>query len=155
MVSILFHEFFNAAGRVNQFLFACKEGMTVGTDLNLHFSAHRTKFNFVTTGALCFYFMIFWMDILFHFLFPPQKVSQYSLTAEFYFKSERGIIYEFYFIASSNMMAKLFQFKTMSTSQAGENLSPLSVHRFEELLIGLGQFHLVHQEFHGIGRIKG
>jgi len=66
MISILFHEFLNSTGRVNQFLLSCKERMTGRTNLYIHLSVHRPKLYFIPAGTLGGNFMVFGVDIFFH-----------------------------------------------------------------------------------------
>jgi hypothetical protein len=84
MIGILLHELLDPSCRVNKFLFAGEKGMTGRTDLHIHFSVNRTKLHFVAAGTLSLNFMVFRMDIFFHY-FPPniictvqQKTSKLS-----------------------------------------------------------------------------
>ena len=85
MVRILLHELLNPAGRVNKFLFACEEGMTGGTDLHIHFTVHGPKLYFIAAGALRLNFMVFRMNIFFHYCFPPKSELRFY-TAPFNFQ---------------------------------------------------------------------
>ena len=74
MICILFHKFFNPAGRVDQLLLPGKEGVAGGTDFHLDFLIHGAGFHLVPAGALRGNFLIFRMDILFHRSYPPMGI---------------------------------------------------------------------------------
>ena len=82
MIGVLLHEFLNSTCRVNKFLLPCKEGMAGGTNFNTHFSVNRSQLYFVAAGTLCFNFMVFWMNIILHYRFPPKSDLQFD-TATF------------------------------------------------------------------------
>jgi hypothetical protein len=52
-------EFLDAAGGVDEFLLAGKEGVTGGADFDVHFAVHRAELDLVATGADCLDLTVF------------------------------------------------------------------------------------------------
>lgn len=67
-LGVFLFEFFDSTSSIDQFLFAGEEGMTGGTDFDLHFTVDRSEFKLVAAGTDSIYLMVFWMDIRFHFV---------------------------------------------------------------------------------------
>src|SRR6059058_5211807 len=62
----------DAAGRVDQFLFTGKKRMTLGTDFDMKFlTERRAGLKCITARAGDAYFVIFWMNFLFHCCICP------------------------------------------------------------------------------------
>ncbi len=66
-LGVFLFEFLNPAGSIDQFLFAGEERMTGGTDFNLHFTVDGAELKLIAAGTDSIDFMVFWMDIRFHF----------------------------------------------------------------------------------------
>ncbi len=129
-LGVFLFEFLNSTCSINQFLLAGEEGMTGGTDFNLHFTIDGAELKFIATGTNSIDFMVFWMDIRFHFL-PPN----------IFFPSR-----ECNFIKLLNII----QFHPFSIKK-----THLPVHSGKKFFIGLGLTHPIKEKFHGISRVHG
>lgn len=83
MLGVFLLELFNTTSSINQFLFTSEKRMAGRTDLNVYAFIHRAQFNFITTGTFCLDFMIFRMDIRFHWILSLQRI--YSPHSELLF----------------------------------------------------------------------
>ncbi len=68
---VLFSEPFDAAGRIDQFLFTGKKRVAFGADLHAYVLFGRTHLDRVTAGTLDGCFVIIRMDVGFHWYFNP------------------------------------------------------------------------------------
>ena len=66
-LGVFLFKFLNTTCSIDQFLLAGEERMTGGTDFNLHFTIDGAELKFIAAGADSIDFMVFWMDIRFHF----------------------------------------------------------------------------------------
>lgn len=66
-LGVFLFEFLNSTCSINQFLLAGEKGVTAGTDFNLHFTVDGAELEFIAAGTDSIDFMVFWMDIRFHF----------------------------------------------------------------------------------------
>jgi len=79
-LGVFLFEFLDSTCSINQFLLAGEKGVAGGTDFNLHFTVDRAELEFIAAGTDSIYFMVFWMDIRFHFsppniFFPSRECS--------------------------------------------------------------------------------
>ena len=64
---VFFPKPFNTTGRINQFLFACKKRMALGTNFHADVLFRRTHLNGVAAGTLYGRLFIFGMYVSFHY----------------------------------------------------------------------------------------
>ena len=67
MSSVFFLEFLNSACSVYQLLLSSEEGVTSRTDLDFHLTTDGAEFKLITAGTGGIDFMVFWMNIRFHY----------------------------------------------------------------------------------------
>ena len=71
LLAVFLAELLNPAGSINNLLLACVKRMTLRTYLDIQWLVHsRTRFKFIAATASHGYFLVIWMNVCFHCLYP-------------------------------------------------------------------------------------
>jgi hypothetical protein len=93
--AVLFHEFFNPARRIDQFLLAGEKRMTTGANFYLYFLVNRSHRHLAAAGAGSDNFVVLWMNIFFHrcetsiIKFHIQVIGTLNRTSQSHFSFSR------------------------------------------------------------------